>query len=125
MFHSDPDFPFGSLLLCGAWAEALRAVWCPRSPRNDPKSVHMRVVHSTLCTHRYSTRTREMIAAITWREQGGTLAPTDAAAARQAFRSDLATAQGRLGQGHALPQEAISESIRTRARQLPFGVVWL
>ena len=34
----------------------------------------------------------EIIAAITRRERGGTLTPTDAAAARQAFRSDLATA---------------------------------
>ena len=34
----------------------------------------------------------EMIAALTRRERGGTLAPTDAAAARQAFRNDLATA---------------------------------
>lgn len=34
----------------------------------------------------------ESIAAITRRERGRTLAPTDAAAARQAFRSDLAIA---------------------------------
>jgi len=34
----------------------------------------------------------EIIAAITRRERGGTLTPTDAAAARHAFRSDLATA---------------------------------
>lgn len=34
----------------------------------------------------------EMIAAITRRERGGTLAPTDAATTRQAFRRDLATA---------------------------------
>ena len=33
----------------------------------------------------------EMIAAITRRERGGTLAPTDAAKTRQAFRRDLAT----------------------------------
>jgi predicted nucleic acid-binding protein len=32
----------------------------------------------------------EMIAAITRRERGGTLTPTDASAARQAFRHDLA-----------------------------------
>jgi uncharacterized protein len=34
----------------------------------------------------------EMIAAITRRERGGTLAPTDADTTRQAFRRDLATA---------------------------------
>jgi predicted nucleic acid-binding protein len=34
----------------------------------------------------------EMIAAITRRERGGTLAPTDATTTRQAFRRDLATA---------------------------------
>jgi uncharacterized protein len=34
----------------------------------------------------------EMIAAITRRERGGALAPTDAATTRQAFRRDLATA---------------------------------
>ena len=34
----------------------------------------------------------EMIAAITRRERGGTLAPTDAATTRQPFRRDLATA---------------------------------
>jgi hypothetical protein len=34
----------------------------------------------------------EIIAAITRRERGGTLTPTDATTARQAFRSDLATA---------------------------------
>ncbi len=33
----------------------------------------------------------EIIAAITRRERGGTLTPTDATTARQAFRSDLAT----------------------------------
>jgi predicted nucleic acid-binding protein len=33
----------------------------------------------------------EIIAALTQRERGRTLAPTDAAAARQAFRHDLAT----------------------------------
>ncbi len=49
----------------------------------------------------------EIIAAITRRERGRTLAPTDAAVARQAFHSDLATAYQVIEVTSALANQAM------------------
>ena len=56
----------------------------------------------------------EMIAAITRRERGGTLAPTDAATTRQAFRRDLATAYQVIEVTPALANRAMLLSTWTK-----------
>jgi len=49
----------------------------------------------------------EIIAALTRRERGGTLTPTDATTARQAFRSDLATTYQVIEVTSALANQAM------------------